>query len=134
LPLEEDMNFGESVKSALSNYATFSNRAPRSEFWYFVLFYAILNIIALIVDISILGHAAGGTGAAGLIVAVALFLPYIAVSVRRLHDIDKSGWFLLVVIVPVVGAIFLIIWACTKGSEGDNRFGVPYPESTPEPP
>ena len=120
------MNFGEATKSAFENYATFRGRALRSEFWYFVLFYFLLNIIALIIDFTIINQDGLGFDTAGAIVGVALFLPYLSVSVRRLHDIDKSGWFLFLIIIPIVGAILFIVWACSKGTEGENRFGPSY--------
>ena len=58
-----------------------------------------------------------------LIVGLGLFLPTLAVQVRRLHDLDRSGWWILISLIPLVGAIILLVWACTKGTDGENRFG-----------
>lgn len=127
------MHFGDAVKSALVKYATFSGRARRSEYWYFVLFGFILSIVASIVDTAIL-HSADehGAGPVSAIVSIALLLPSLAVGARRLHDIDRSGWWLLIVFVPLIGFLVLIYWACRRGSEGDNRFG-PSPLATAVP-
>ncbi len=96
------MGFSDAVGSCFSNYATFTGRASRSEYWYFVLFQALANLIVGIIA------ARAGSNLLGGLVELALFLPALAVGVRRLHDIDKSGWWLL---------------ACTKGTLGVNRFG-----------
>ncbi len=110
------MGFGDAIKSGFNNYVTFSGRAARSEFWYWMLFSFIANLVAGIVD-GILG-----LGLVGLLVSLALFLPGIAVSARRLHDIDRSGWWLLIAF-TIIGIILLIVWDCTKGTTGANSFG-----------
>ena len=118
------MNFTDAVRSVVQlNYANFNGRARRSEFWWFVLFNFILSLVASIIDrllISIMGF-----GFVGIIVTLGLLVPGIAVSVRRLHDIDRSGWWLLLVFVPIIGALLLIYWEATEGTKGDNRFGPP---------
>lgn len=114
------MNFQESVSSVLSKYATFSGRATRSEYWWFSLFLFLVQIVAGLVD-----RALFDTGVIAAIVALAFLLPGLAVGARRLHDIDKAGWWMLIVIVPVLGIILYLIWMCTKGSVGENRFGFP---------
>ena len=111
------MDFVTAAKTGLSKYATFSGRARRSEYWFFVLFQLLALIVAGIID-GILGTDGGLYG----LVALGLLLPIIAVSVRRLHDTDRSGWWYLLVLVPF-GVIVLLIWWCTKGTAGDNRFG-----------
>ncbi len=118
------MGFSEAVGACLSNYATFRGRAPRSEYWYFVLFQVLANMAANMIDYATGSHLVGA------LTDLALILPGLAVAVRRLHDIDKSGWWLLIGLVPVIGWLFVIIWACTKGSLGPNRFG---PDPLPAP-
>jgi len=112
------MDFVTAAKTGLSKYATFSGRARRSEYWFFFLFEMLAVIAALIID-GILGTNGGVNG----LVALGFMVPNIAIAVRRLHDTDRSGWWLLLGAVPVVGFIVLIIWYCTKGTAGDNRFG-----------
>jgi uncharacterized membrane protein YhaH (DUF805 family) len=110
------MDFASAIKSGFNNYVTFSGRAVRSEFWFWMLFAFIANIVAGIVDAIL------GLGVVGLLVSLALFLPGLAVSVRRLHDIDRTGWWVLIAL-TIIGIILLIVWNCTKGTTGPNRFG-----------
>jgi uncharacterized membrane protein YhaH (DUF805 family) len=110
------MTFGQSISNGFSNFVTFSGRASRSEFWWWTLF-AFLANIALSVT----------TGAIGLpfiggLVSLALLLPSLAVSVRRLHDLDRTGWWLLIMFTGI-GIILLLVWDCIKGTTGPNRFG-----------
>jgi uncharacterized membrane protein YhaH (DUF805 family) len=110
------MSFGEAIASGFSNYANFSGRAARSEFWYWFLFVLILSIIGNVIDAII------SLPAVGVIISLGLLIPNIAVGVRRLHDIDRTGWWYLLVFTGI-GAILLIVWACFKGTTGSNRFG-----------
>jgi len=117
------MNFGEAIKSGFAHYVTFSGRAARSEFWYWTLFAVLLSLAAGIIDRGIFDfEESTTTGVFGPLVSLALFLPGLAVSVRRLHDLDRSGWWLLLVL-TLVGVILLLIWDCIKGTTGSNRFG-----------
>ncbi len=102
----------------LKQYADFNGRARRQEYWMFILFNIIFSIAAGGLD-SILGT----WGAIGGIYALAVLLPSLAVGVRRLHDIGKSGWMLLVVLIPIIGAIWLIILFATEGAHGSNEYG-----------
>jgi uncharacterized membrane protein YhaH (DUF805 family) len=111
------MTFGEAVSSSLSKYATFSGRARRSEYWYFFLFNVIVSIVAAIIDAAI------GTPALQIIVGLALLVPGLAVGVRRLHDTDRSGWFLLIALIPLVGTIIVIVFLCQDSSPGTNAYG-----------
>ena len=109
---------------ALKQYADFKGRARRQEYWMFVLFNILFGFAAGIVD-SILGTSdpqTGGGVIAGLY-ALVMLVPGIAVTVRRLHDIGKSGWFVLVVFIPLIGVIWLIVMAVTEGNPGDNEYG-----------
>lgn len=128
------MTFIDAVKSCLAKYATFRGRAARSEFWYFWLFSMIVLIIAMIIDgmlgttFSMTNPATGleqsaGYGFVYVLTAIALLLPSLAVAVRRLHDTDRSGWWLLIGFIPLIGAIVLLIWYVTRGTPGDNRYG-----------
>ena len=112
------MGFQSAITTCLNKYVGFQGRAMRSEYWYFVLFIIIVDIVTYGIDAAILGRPILYS-----IAALALLLPSLAVSVRRLHDIDRSGWWLLISLVPLIGAILLIVWFCTKGSLGANRFG-----------
>ena len=113
------MNFGEAIKSGFSNYVTFSGRAARSEFWYWTLFALLVSLAAGIIDEALIEAE---TGLFGPLVGLALFLPGLAMSVRRLHDIDRTGWWVLISL-TIIGIILLIVWACFKGTAGPNRFG-----------
>ncbi|WP_201832419.1 DUF805 domain-containing protein [Microvirga zambiensis] len=113
------MDFGQAVKTCLNKYATFSGRAQRSEYWYFFLFTAAVNIVASVLDAAVFGD----TPVFYLIATLALILPSVAAGIRRLHDTDKSGWWLLISLVPVIGIIVLIVFFCQRGTVGANRFG-----------
>ena len=110
------MGFGEAISSGFSHYVNFSGRAPRSEFWYWTLFGFILSIIANVVDAML------GIPALSAIVSLGLLLPGISMGIRRLHDIDRTGWWLLLCLTGI-GAILLIVWACFKGTTGSNTYG-----------
>ncbi len=104
------MTFGESIQTCFSKYADFTGRASRSEYWWWALFTLLLYAGAAIISDILYG-----------LVAIGLLLPSIAVGVRRLHDIDKSGWFLLVALIPFVGWLIAIYWAVQEPKE-PNRF------------
>jgi uncharacterized membrane protein YhaH (DUF805 family) len=110
------MNFVEAIKSGFNKYVTFSGRAARSEYWYWTLFAIIADIVAAIVNAFV------ALGFVGLVVSLALLLPSIAVAIRRLHDLDRTGWWLLLAFTGI-GAIVLLVWDCMKGTTGSNRFG-----------
>ncbi|HKM88768.1 MAG TPA: DUF805 domain-containing protein [Xanthobacteraceae bacterium] len=111
------MNFGQAITSGFSNYVNFSDRAIRSEYWYWFLFVVLCQIATMIIDSVI------GVQLTTSILSLAVLLPGIAVGVRRLHDLDRTGWWLLLGLVPLIGAIVLIVWFCTRGTPGPNRFG-----------
>ncbi|MEK7802194.1 MAG: DUF805 domain-containing protein [Pseudomonadota bacterium] len=142
------MNFVESTKTVFTKYATFQGRASRSEFWWWQLFSIILKIVATIADGAMVGaaHAQDAVNSMAapvadmamapeamhvaspampilsLVVSLGLLIPSIAVSARRLHDVNKSGWWLLIAF-TIVGLIPLLIWYVKKSDEGSNRFG-----------
>ncbi|MFD1624549.1 DUF805 domain-containing protein [Azospirillum griseum] len=125
------MGFVEAIRSVLSNGVTFSGRAPRSEYWYWMLFYLIVTILAAVLDFGLLMEdAEEWSESAGIVerlITLILAIPSLAVSVRRLHDIDRSGWWVLLSFVPLVGWLVLLIWNVKKGDAVDNRFGPPHP-------
>ena len=101
----------EAIRLFFSRYAEFSGRSRRSEFWYAQLFVYLVELGLALLFPSL-----------GWIWTVAVFVPSLAVTIRRLHDIGKSGWSYLVFLIPVVGAILLLIWFC-KDSDEANRWG-----------
>ena len=111
------MTFGNAVSTCFSKFATFQGRAARSEYWYFTLFLVLANIILSIAD------AVTGIGVLALIFSLITLIPTIAVSVRRLHDNNVSGWWFLSFLVPILGTIVMLFWCCSKGTTGPNRFG-----------
>jgi uncharacterized membrane protein YhaH (DUF805 family) len=113
------MSFSDAIKSAFSKYATFSGRARRSEYWWFVLFYAIVYVVAAGLDALLFGNRSVFEA----LVWLALILPGLAVTIRRLHDTDRTGWWVFLSLIPLVGAIILIIWYCGEGTSGPNKFG-----------
>ena len=109
---------------ALKKYATFSGRARRKEYWFFVLFYVLISIVATVID-SMTGSfdPTMGMGMLGLLVALALLIPSLAVAVRRLHDTDRSGWWVLLCLIPLIGGIWLLVLLCLDSTPGENQYG-----------
>lgn len=105
----------------LRNYAVFNGRARRKEYWMFVLFNILFSIAAGIADYSLFGS---GSGAISGLYSLAVLIPSLAVGVRRLHDVGKSGWFTLIIFIPLVGAIWLLVLYCTEGTDGSNEYGL----------
>jgi uncharacterized membrane protein YhaH (DUF805 family) len=110
-------------KVVLENYANFTGRARRAEFWWYFLANVLISIVFNIID-AVLGLGmGGGIGVLGVIYSLAVLVPGLAVGVRRLHDTDKSGWWLLLALIPIVGIIVLIVFWATEGPPGVNRYG-----------
>ncbi len=103
--------FVDAIKICFNKYADFNGRASRPEFWWFYLFTFVLLVAASASDILL------------IIAVLALFLPSLAATVRRLHDTDRSGWWYLILIVPLVGPIALLVFLVLQGTQGQNRFG-----------
>jgi len=113
---------------ALKNYANFSGRARRKEYWMFVLFQILFVVAAAILD-----HVLGTTfkfleqplpyGWVYLIYVLATVIPGLALAVRRLHDVNKSGWYYLMVLIPIIGSILVLIKFCTEGVPEENKWG-----------
>ena len=118
------MDFQKSIKTCFKKYAEFSGRALRSEFWWFALFCFIGGIVTGVIDVMILGYSAESYGPINIIFSVITFLPALAVGARRLHDINKSGWWQLIALTGI-GIILLIIWFATVGENKKNVHGSP---------
>ena len=101
----------EAVSSVMKSYARFSGRATRSEYWWFYLFWIIAVLVTGMINENL-----------AALVVLALLLPSLAVGVRRLHDIGKSGWWLLVMLIPLIGGLILLYFL-VQPSEGDNDYG-----------
>ena|SRR6185312_7840744 len=122
------MGFTEAVRSVFNKYGDFSGRASRSEYWFWTLFVMLLfaaGVIVMSVTQTLLGEIAANIflGIAAIAGLFLLVIPSLAVSVRRLHDTNSSGWWYLITLVPYVGGLILFAWFCIKGTVGDNRFG-----------
>lgn len=104
----------------LQDYATFSGRARRSEFWYFYLFSTIFALIAMLLDN--MTNSTFGDTPYGLLYGLAVFIPGLAVTVRRLHDVGKSGWMYFVALIPIAGGIWLLVLLVTEGESGVNKY------------
>jgi uncharacterized membrane protein YhaH (DUF805 family) len=115
------MTFTQAIASGFQNYVNFNGRAARSEFWYCFLFTVLVSIAAGLIDAAL--FPASDVSPVSSLAGLALFLPGLAVSIRRLHDLDRSGWWYLLIFIPLIGLIVLLIWNCTRGTVGPNRFG-----------
>lgn len=111
----------------LKKYTEFGGRARRKEYWFFVLFNMIVAIVLGVIDgalgLYMIEQEEAQVGLLGGIYSFAVLLPSLAVSVRRLHDTDRSGWWILIALIPVIGAIVLIIFMVLDSQPGSNRFG-----------
>jgi len=117
------MTLSAAVKMSLARYASFGGRARRSEYWYFTLLHLLAILLAMVVSyLAMLAIPALGFILYSIVIFGTL-LPHLAVSVRRLHDVNRTGWWYLFGIVPLLGAIVLLVWFCTDGTRGPNRFG-----------
>jgi uncharacterized membrane protein YhaH (DUF805 family) len=117
-------SFVGALKDGFARYVDFKTRSTRPQFWWWTLWSILISIGSGMLD-GIIGM--GGSGPVGMLTSLAMLLPSIAVAVRRLHDIGRTGWWYLMVFVPVVGWIVLIVFCCTKTQEGQNRWG-PQPQ------
>jgi uncharacterized membrane protein YhaH (DUF805 family) len=111
--------FGPAIATCLRKYAVFRGRASRSEYWYFVLFQVLL-LIGLMMTNAMVPRSAAISFV--LLAIVLLFMPGLAATVRRLHDVDRRGWWAVLAFVPLVG-LYALVWLCGAGTEGPNRFG-----------
>jgi len=134
------MGFGSAVRSCFGKYASWQGRAPRSEFWWFQLFVVVVSFVLSALDAALglvvdLGSETvettsgpitffnGDLGALSTIWAIVIFLPSLAVLVRRLHDTDRTGWWYWILLVFCIGPIVIIVFMLLPSTRGDNRFG-----------
>ena len=114
------MTFGEAVKSGFEHYAKFDGRASRPAYWWWVLFVVLVSIAA-----NIIGLALDGISVISGIVGLALLLPNLSVSIRRLHDTGRTGWWILIGLVPLIGWIVLLVFYLQPSDPGENQHGPP---------
>ena len=123
------MSFGTALKAFWSNYRNFKGRARRSEYWYIQLFLVATNLAAAAIDLALMDGdvdrfiANGGGGIVGLIWILATIVPALAVLVRRLHDTNRSGWWVLIGFVPVIGTIVILVFTVSDSDQSENRYG-----------
>jgi uncharacterized membrane protein YhaH (DUF805 family) len=120
------MEFQTAVRTCFRKYAEFSGRARRAELWWFALFTFVASLILGFVDSAIFGMGrgmGGGFQPLGTLFSLAVLLPSLAVGARRLHDIGRSGWWLLIGLVPIIGILVLIWWYIQPGDVGPNQYG-----------
>lgn len=120
-PARADANtFVGALKDGFARYVDFKTRSTRSQYWWFTLWSLIISIVTGTIDLSL---GMGDTGPVGLIASIVLFLPSIAVAIRRLHDIGRTGWWMLLVFIPLIGWIVLLVFYCTKSEGYPNKWG-----------
>lgn len=123
------MSFSEAVKSFWSNYSKFKGRSRRSEYWWIQLFLVLTNVAVAAIDLALMNGdidrfiANGGGGIVGLLWILVTIVPALAVLVRRLHDTGKSGWWVLIGLVPFAGTVVLLVFSVLDSDEGENKFG-----------
>ena len=118
------MDLQNSIKTCIAKkYADFNGRASRSEYWWFQLFYIIVTFVAVMFDAMYIDNAQT-MGPVELIATLALLLPALSVTARRLHDVGRSGWWMLIFI-TVIGLIPLIVWYVSAGTKSKNKYGKP---------
>lgn len=114
------MTFREAIENVLTNYANFSGRARRSEYWLFSLFTCVVStVLSVLTTVTEVGFFS----VLATLFSLAVFIPGLAVTWRRLHDIGKSGAWYFIAFVPLVGAILLLIWLVTDSQSGENAYG-----------
>lgn len=120
------MSIMEAVSNVFKHYASFGERARRSEYWKFFLFNMIIYVVCYLASALFAGDSGQGAalpmGLLGLY-GLATLIPGLAVAVRRLHDTGRSGWSLFILLIPAVGAILFLVWMCQDGEPGDNAYG-----------
>ena len=124
------MSFGEAIRRVFSHYADFNGRSRRSEYWYFTLMNICLSLVVAVLRRSLGPNSSLYTLISGVygVYTLGVLIPGLAVGCRRLHDIGKSGWFLLLNLIPFFGQVVLIVWLCQDSSPGSNQYGE-YPKA-----
>ncbi len=109
----------------LRRYAEFAGRSDRPEFWWFALINLIVSLVIYAIGIAAFGYNGGQI--LGFVYGLATLLPSLGVEIRRLHDTNRSGWWILIALIPLIGVITLIVFFASPGTQGSNRFGPPPP-------
>ena len=124
------MHLTSAIKTVFRKYADFNGRACRSEFWYWILGVVLLSIVLAIIEGALLAPALGFEAFAPesgqplrFVMSLLIFLPTLAVAVRRLHDIGRSGWWVFIQLVPIVGSLLLLWWYVQPGDTEPNQYG-----------
>lgn len=116
------MDFKTAVSTCFRKYATFDGRATRPEYWWFILFLFLVQATTNILDATLFGTGGISGQPISVIVSLALILPVIAVGARRLHDIGRSAWWLLLLLLPVIGSLVLLYWYLQPSQDGSNIY------------
>jgi uncharacterized membrane protein YhaH (DUF805 family) len=119
------LTFSDAIRSGFEHYTDFDGRASRAAYWWWFLFALLASVAAGILDAAL-----DTAPLLRVLVGLALFLPGLSVAIRRLHDTDRSGWWVLIGLIPIIGWIVLLIWYLQQGDATENRFGPPPAEST----
>jgi uncharacterized membrane protein YhaH (DUF805 family) len=114
------VDFQGAIRNQIANVLTFNGRASRSAYWWYALALLIVDVV-----LQIISGVAGSSALAVLVslILIVVGLSGLSVGIRRLHDTDKSGWWILIGLIPIIGTIILIVFLCTPGTPGPNRFG-----------
>ncbi len=132
--VKPSMSLGESLTSVFNKYATFTGRARRSEYWWFSICYYAIQLIFNFASFGMMAGVLSGEMSyndpsyslimmASVVIGLGLFLPSLAVTVRRLHDIGKSGWNILWAAIPLIGVIIILVWMCQDSDVVANKYG-----------
>ena len=132
--VKPSMSLGESLTSVFNKYATFTGRARRSEYWWFTICYYAIQLIFNFASFGMMAGVLSGEMSyndpsyslfmmASVVIGLGLFLPSLAVTVRRLHDIGKSGWNILWAAIPLIGIIIILVWMCQDSDVVANKYG-----------
>ncbi len=117
----------ENFIGPIRKYAVWKGRARRSEYWYFMLFILVMTIVLTFVDVMTgtlsLDSESGEIGLLSTLFSLFIFLPQLAVSIRRLHDTGRSGWWFWIILIPVIGVITLLVFDCLDSQPGSNEYG-----------
>ncbi len=122
------MTFAEAVRSGFDHYVKFDGRASRPAFWWWFLFGILVGIGATLIDLII-----GSFGVVSGLASLALLLPNLSVAIRRLHDTDHTGWWVLIGLIPIIGFIVLLIFYLRQSDPGENQYGPPPADGVPAP-
>ncbi|MEC7761362.1 MAG: DUF805 domain-containing protein [Pseudomonadota bacterium] len=118
------MNMKSAVETVLrEKYVEFNGRARRAEFWWFVLFIFVVSVVLSLIDMALFEGVLQDIGPLSAIFTLITLIPAIAVTARRLHDVGRSGWWQLLLLLPVIGFLVIVFWAVQKGTEGPNDYG-----------